>query len=1443
MMKKLTITLLCAALLAGNVNYNVYGEEVLAEEVLTEDVIPEEIKLLDSDVVLEQFSIKDISPIRIWGGIIPEYDITVSSGMPAVFYYEESQEAGDNDVIVKLTTQKQGIIDIDHSNHSVHGSKVGTEKLTAEAYLKKDEDDESKHKTDSIEVTVYFPEGEIVKDDDRNIISFDNGATLYSGWVVPVGNNKYEKSNSLSVGGSYFLNSSDALDCKFSENESGMKPLEQSMVGVQAVGCAVWINEGGTYRLYKFDEDGVVMYNDLWHRMKDITLSHDDEIIDTDISINLTEGEKYIVSVDFVPESVEDPIDINDSKSVHITASTPNKADITDIQYEYGTNHNGDRTIESCSFAICALSAMDDMDPDVEITVISGDDDNKYRDNIQKVIKIRTAVSKGFKRIENRLYYVKDDGSFYEGWYPDDENPEYYFFSEEDENHGYGKRYAMAEGITRIFNGDKNKTEYRLFSAEGNYIGECEGWQVIDGYNYYFFGKFDMATGCTPIDGKKYFFDEDGHQVFNGLYTINYPEYGINATYTVNKNGVVLTGWQTINKKKFYFDPNSAALVTGFANISGKTYYLPEEGGTAKGYIEIEGSKYYFDSNGVMTTGWVKIKDNGVTDWHFFSKSTGEEIIPDSVTTEGKSYWRSITEKHATVNYYFPNNGTPYVAIKSDTGKITKSGVMVESTYGEKYYFDAKGTLYKGWIKLTNDWHFFSYTSGEEITYNTTSDPDGKSKWRSLTDYGSSYTFFFPQDKSVAKGFKDIKDADGIKHKFYFDSIKGNLVKGDFTVKNAAYYADENGYILVNGWHDSKYYNSAGKMVKGFNTINKQPYYFGDDGVLAKRVFAVKGKNYLSDTETGVVLKNFYGEVNGGHYFTNGSGVLMTGWQLLKKSDGKWHYFNATSYEEVNPESEDLASDGKSMWRKVEGNTYYFPGDKSVAKGFKDIKDADGTKHTYYFDKTDGKMLRGKITVGKKSYYLNNDGEKISAGFIKINGNHYYLNKSGEITGKWFTVDGNKYYANPTSGIIATGFETIGKNMYYFSETEASAGIMQTGFFHVYDRGQSFYDENGSNLYYADKNGVIQKGGWKDIKENGKSKDAQMWSYYIDPVTHEVSVGNVLIHEDGTVEKYESGDMTDMYSFDEKTGARKKAVLYFHGGAYTESLMSVDQRSQLNTMLSLAKYINTDKKLTSPTDMMILAGYSDLGDYGITMSGNGFPIAACSYVDAEKSIYEAESGFDVVKYNPVKDKYVSGSDGAVDIGDIEAYSFELYKQVIEKFGPNNVVLMGASSGGAVALSILEKASQNGVNQPSETILYSPWLDATMDNPKAKRYSSRGVDYGTLVVRGARVTRDKTYNDGNPYGLTDNAAGPGTHSPAAWFASPALKSNNCKFEGVGNITIYEGTNDPCYPDVYDFVNSHKGMVKMVKSSAGHGYMFDNGGSTILNTAKSIMTQKL
>lgn len=1305
MLKKSIITVLCIALMAGSVNFRVYAEELIIEEdISSEYELPSEAELLADEVSIKGFSIKAIPPIKLWSGIIPEYEVILSSGNAVIYPYEKRGYAGDNDVIISLSTEEKGIISVDGTNNSVHGWKTGVEQLTATACLKKDlkspedlEADEGDKFTATINVTVNYPVGEIVSEygSERKSISFD-GETEYSGWVMPISGGKYSKCDGIVSGGSYFLSEGDAIDCPLSEDESGRIAVSGRQIGSLACNCAVWIQESDRYRLYKFDENGVLLKNDLWHRMKGISVDPFEES-----RITLTEGEKRTFTVDFIPEITDDPaldeLDINDDKCVCVTSSDSDRVEVSEVIYEYDKNHNDDNTISRCSFEICALTAMSSEEPDVEIVITSGDSDNKYCEDNKKIIKVRTLYAEGFKLIGGEMQYKHkiDEESWesWEGWYPNNDEPKYYFFTKDDEEAGFGTCYTQAKGFVWIKNGD-NKEYYR-FGADGTYIGEAEGFQTIDGAKYYFLNKSEYAVGVREIDGKKYLFNEDGQQLFNGYYTVK------DLSYLVNKKGEVVTGWQ-------------------------------------------------------------KVKVSGVTDWHFFSLLTGAEIEPENVSQEGKSFWRSIKENDITVDYYFPNNGTPYVAKRNEKGKAVKSSIMV-NTGDKNYYIDAKGNTYKGWIKLTvdgvTDWHYFSKSTGEEMgPSDVRLESDGKSKWRTVGDD----VFYFPLDKSVTKGFKNG---------YYFDSVYGNMLKGK---------------VLV------------------------------------------KGKTYLTDSDTGKILKSFYGDWDDGRYLTNSAGVLLTGWQKIKISGvTEWHYFDEASFKEASID-EWLDTDGKSYWRKAYGNTYYFPKNTSLAKGFKDIRDESGKKHTYFFDKVTGKLMSGQITVGSTGYYLDSTGEKITSKFVKVNENYLYLNKSGVVAKKWITVNGKKYYADPSTGNLSIGFEKIGRNMYYFNETEANAGQMMTGFFKVPPIGQKYYDPNGSNMYYADKNGVITPGGWKIIKYNEKIKDSQAWSYYFNPssnmvtkkgdlITGEVVTGDAVINDDGSVAKYVEGDKSHMYSFDEKTGARKKAVLYFHGGGYTESLMSIDQRAQLNTMLSLAQYMNTDRKLSSPSDMMILAGYSDLSGYGITMPGNVFPLA---------SDYKAE--FDVAKYDAANDKYVEGQDGAIDIGDIEAYSFDLYTQVIDRFGTNNVILMGASSGGAIALSILEKAGIEGVAQPSETILYSPWLDATMDNPKSKKYSSRGVDYGMLVSRAQKVTRE-----GN--------GGPGTHSKAAWFASPALKSNGCTFEGVKNVTIYAGTNDPCYPDVADFVNNHKKMVKLVKSSAGHGYMFDKGGSTIQNTAKAIMTQ--
>lgn len=59
----------------------------------------------------------------------------------------------------------------------------------------------------------------------------------------------------------------------------------------------------------------------------------------------------------------------------------------------------------------------------------------------------------------------------------------------------------------------------------------------------------------------------------------------------------------------------------------------------------------------------------------------------------------------------------------------------------------------------------------------------------------------------------------------------------------------------------------------------------------------------------------------------------------------------------------------------------------------------------------------------------------------------------------------------------------------------------------------------------------------------------------------------------------------------------------------------------------------------------------------------------------------------------------------------------LYKEILEKMDTKNLILMGDSAGGGMALALAEKLGEENVQMPSKTILISPWLDVRLENPK------------------------------------------------------------------------------------------------------------------------------
>ena len=128
----------------------------------------------------------------------------------------------------------------------------------------------------------------------------------------------------------------------------------------------------------------------------------------------------------------------------------------------------------------------------------------------------------------------------------------------------------------------------------------------------------------------------------------------------------------------------------------------------------------------------------------------------------------------------------------------------------------------------------------------------------------------------------------------------------------------------------------------------------------------------------------------------------------------------------------------------------------------------------------------------------------------------------------------------------------------------------------------------------------------------------------------------------------------------------------------------------------------------------------------------------------------------------------------------------LYKETINKYGAENVILIGDSSGGGVALSLAEKMQNQGFAKSQQIILISPWLDITLKNPKIAEMQK----YDKVLNREILKFCGELYVDGD--------------NPNTYLVSPI----NGNLKNLDNITIFTRTYDILNPDVYELVDKAK-----------------------------------
>ena len=239
-------------------------------------------------------------------------------------------------------------------------------------------------------------------------------------------------------------------------------------------------------------------------------------------------------------------------------------------------------------------------------------------------------------------------------------------------------------------------------------------WQQIDGAWYHFSSAGVMDTGWLKSGGKWYYLAEDG-----AMQTGFITDRG--TGYYLDENGAMVTGWQLIGGKWYYFK-DSGAMAVDWLLVNGKWYYFDENGVMVTGWAQVRGKRYYMNSSGAMVTGWLKLdgkwyyfKDSGAMavdwllvsgTWYYFDENG--VMVTGWALVRGK--WYYMSSSGAMQTGWLKSGGVWYYL--KDSGAMAVGWQKVSGTW---YYFKDSGAMHTGWLELDGKWYYLE-SSGAMVT-------------------------------------------------------------------------------------------------------------------------------------------------------------------------------------------------------------------------------------------------------------------------------------------------------------------------------------------------------------------------------------------------------------------------------------------------------------------------------------------------------------------------------------------------------------------------------------------------------------------------------------------------------------------------------------------------------------------------------------------------------
>ena len=308
-----------------------------------------------------------------------------------------------------------------------------------------------------------------------------------------------------------------------------------------------------------------------------------------------------------------------------------------------------------------------------------------------------------------------------------------------------------------------------------------EGWYQ-ENQNWRFYQDDKPALNWKQIQGKWYYFDQDGNRLHSTIY----------KGYAFDQDGVMIeNSWTKLDNQWYYANSSGRLAQNTWKKINGSWYYFDQTGSMLSN-TAVDG--YLLTKSGAMAEkGWTKLDQI----WYY--------VAPSGKISQDK--WEKINGSW----YYFD-----------------KDGGMLSATTFKGYLFNQSGAMAENnWVKIKDTW-FYANGSGRYVQEN----------WQKIQ--GSWYSF--DQNGGMLadkwKGSYYLKTSGAMAEKeWIFDKAYKSwfYLKADGRYANqewiGAYYLKSGGYMAKSEWI--------------YDNSDKARYYLDDNGHYVSGTYKIDGKEHL----------------------------------------------------------------------------------------------------------------------------------------------------------------------------------------------------------------------------------------------------------------------------------------------------------------------------------------------------------------------------------------------------------------------------------------------------------------------------------------------------------------------------------------------------------------------------------------------------------------------